>query len=218
MIDEGTREFHGGSGGGIGGGLTSRIHLFSERIGVWPVGVRVDYYLVAVAILNEDVIFADLWRTVKQIGAGERVVVETVLEVETGVRYEHSNEATATYGALASAGNLLKIRGKIETALAEKVSNESYTGSKRAIRINTDYKLADAPKNPKKPYVVSRHIQCAPVHREVKAVVSRVCMSCGRTNSFSVIIYQPTDKVSTRQVDYFSDGSKSALITGCERF
>ena len=194
------------------------VSVLVENRGIWLFRERIEYFLTSANVLDEEFVFSDSWRTIKQISAGETVTESDTIEIETKFKYQSSIEGKASYSAGVSTGHIVKLQSKIEAALSTKFATEVYTGTKRTLQVSREYKLPDAPSNPVQLHVASRHFQRAAVYREIRAVISRRCTCCSTTYSFPLVVYQPTVKIATRHIDYLSNGSEKVLRTGCEKF
>jgi hypothetical protein len=193
-------------------------HILSTKIGIWPFGERLDYYLSDPHILTSEYVFDESRHTVKQVSAGETLAESDRFEVDNQFKYQTSIETKAGQSGTIAAGHILKLQSKIEAALTSKFSSETLTGTKRTVEIKREYKLPEAPINPSKLHVAARHFQRAPVYREIRVLIVQRCAVCGRTTAFPLVVYQPTIRIATRHVDYLSDGSERILFTGSEKF
>lgn len=197
---------------------SSSVHIGTLKFGLWPFQERVEYYLTSLMVLREEYVFDESWYTAKQISAGETVEEVDRFEVEAHLKFQSSLEAKVGHTGTLSAGQIVKLQSKIETALVTKFSNETSTGAKRTVEIKREYKLPEAPSNPKKLHVAARHFQRAPVYREIRALIVQRCSTCKNSRSYPLLVYQPTIRIATRHIDYRSDGSEAVLFTGSEKF
>jgi DNA-binding response OmpR family regulator len=193
-------------------------HILTTYIGLWPFRERVEYYLADPNVITAEYVFEESWHTLKQISAGETITETDTFEVDSQFKYQTSIEAKAGQSGAVTAGHIVKLQSKIEATLTTKFSNETSIGTKRTLEMKREYKLPEAPSNPSELHVAARHFQRAPVYREIRTLVVQRCSVCGRTNSFPLVVYQPTTRIATRHVDFLSDGSERILLTGSEKF
>lgn len=188
--------------------------LVVERRGIWPFQSKIGYLIASFTLLDEQFVFSNSWKTVKQLNAGETVKESTTLQVESRFLIEQEENRNANVELSTEFEKLIKFKSKLEEVVSIKYKTNLYEASKRAIEISREYKLPDAPSDPNELHVASRHFQRAPVYRQIRALLIKQCSCCHSEIVIPLVVYQLTSKTATRHIDYFSDGTEKTLPTG----
>jgi hypothetical protein len=179
---------------------------------------RIRYQLVSSQVLNENFVFQDSWKTVKDLHAGQSEVAEESVEISHDIVLSETKgeKLSADLSLDSKALKALKVAlsGQLTSEVKSTVSEkQSYKASRKV-----EYKLPAQPDDPDKIYIAKRHYETARVFAETRCVILRCCSACTAHTPLSVVVYVPTVRVASRQRDYLSDGTVKVIDTGIHEY
>lgn len=191
--------------------------LFTEKkLFILPI---ITYSLVSVDKINNNHVFEDSWKTATTIHAGE------VREMEFSVEFEDSITMSEEYENkikmeldISSKSHMATLKDAINTELNRKYSTQHKMSKKENLKSKRKWELPKEPDDTTQRHIVKRDIENAPIYNEYRIIIKKVCRLCKNSSIFPITIYKQTNKIKTRQIDYYSDGSQNETDTGIEKF
>lgn len=175
---------------------------------------RIDFFLISTDIINNQYVRSDCWKTIVKIDAGERTT-RTISRQDLS-RFVIENEAKDKLYASASAkipiveGLTAKLESTMLKRFQETVSRER-TDSETLER---EFRLPNEPENPNDLHVKSRQYEHAPVYQQIRMVIRKVCSFCNTPEILVVNANLLAASISTRQIDFMSNGETRKTDTG----
>ncbi|MBO7074020.1 MAG: response regulator [Bacteroidales bacterium] len=191
--------------------------LFTERkLFVLPI---ITYTLVSVDKINNSFVFDDSWKTATTIHAGEEQEIEFSIEFEDEITISEENESKIK-GELDinSKSHMNTLKSTINTELNKKYSSQHHTSEKEIHKSKRKWSLPKEPDDTSVRHIIKRDIENAPIYNEYRIIIKKECKLCKSSQIFPLTIYKQTNKIKTRQIDYYSDNSKTETDTGVEKF
>lgn len=190
--------------------------LFTERkLFILPI---ITYSSVSIDKINNNHVFEDSWRTEITIHASEDREFETSIEYEDKITISEEYE-NKIKGELDISGkaNMACLKSTINSELNKKYSTQHTISKKTEQKNKKKWSLPKEPDDTTVRHIVKRVIENAPIYNEYKIIISKECKLCKNRQIFPITIYKQTNKIKTRQIDYYSDGSKIETDTGVEK-
>lgn len=190
--------------------------LFTERkLFVFP---SITYSLLSIDKINNNHVFEDTWKTVVSMHAGEEQEFENIVEFEDKITISEEYE-NRIKGELDISGkkHILTLKNTINSELNKKYSTQHTISNKTSRKSKKKWELPKEPDDPSKCHIVKRDIEQAPIYNEYRIIIRKECQTCKSSRIYPITIYKQTNKIQTKQIDYFSDGSKKETETGTEK-
>jgi CheY-like chemotaxis protein len=191
--------------------------LFTERrFFILPI---ITYTLVSVDKINNNYVFDDSWKTATTIHAGEEQEIEFSVEFEDKITITEEDESKIK-GELdiSSKSHMTTLKNTINTELNKKYSSQHLTSKKESHKSKRKWALPKEPDDTTVRHIIKRDIENAPIYNEYRIIIKKECRLCKSSQIFPITIYKQTNKIKTRQIDYYSDNSKTETDTGTEKF
>jgi CheY-like chemotaxis protein len=193
------------------------LELYRKRNG-YLFGHEIKVSVAVTEIVEDEFIFNDTWRTIKQLNAGERI--REIDKIEITNRFIHESEQNENISANISSDILTYsiIKTELQSVISSRFKDHVFSENRTTQEVSRDYQLPDEPSNSSQKYIASRHYQRAPVYRAIRCLLIKSCGCCDAQQPIVTMVYQLTSKVATKQINYFSDGEERILSTGIETF
>lgn len=191
--------------------------LFVERrLFILPI---VSYSLISVDKINIDYVFEESWKTATTIHAGEEQEIEFSIEFEDKITITEEDESKIK-GELdiSSKSHMTTLKSTINTELNKKYRSQHLTSKKESHKSKKKWSLPKEPDDTTKCHIIKRDIENAPIYNEYRIIIKKECRLCKSSQIFPITVYKQTNKIKTRQIDYYSDNSKKETDTGVEKF
>jgi hypothetical protein len=193
--------------------LEHHAPIYEEQKGFWIFGHNIRYYIDSIRIMDAENVDEHEWRTTKQINAGETTRHTVSTENSLEVKFSEGTEAAIKSELGLEASKFVKLQSKISSELKMKLEESRNQHASVKGEIVREFKLPDAPVDPNGLHIICRHFQEAPVNALVRAVIARRCSCCLTEQRVAINVHQPTGKVATRLMDFYSDGETRILET-----
>lgn len=190
--------------------------LFVERkLYIFPI---ISYSIHSVDKINSNYVFDDSWKTATTIHAGEEQEQEFTVEFEDKITISEEYERKIRDELdISKNSHLVTLKNKINSELNKKYTTLYSISIKENHKSKRKLFLPKEPDNIKVPHIVKRNIENAPIYNEYRIIIRKECKLCKSSQIFPITIYKQTNKIKTRQIDYYSDGSKNETDTGIEK-
>ena len=110
------------------------------------------------------------------------------------------------------------LKSTINTELNKKYRSQHLTSKKESHKSKKKWSLPKEPDDTTKCHIIKRDIENAPIYNEYRIIIKKECRLCKSSQIFPITVYKQTNKIKTRQIDYYSDNSKKETDTGIEKF
>lgn len=191
--------------------------LFTERkLYVFPI---ISYSIVTIDKTNTHYINEESWKTVTTILASEEQEFEYSIDYEDKITIstEYETKIKADLD-ICGKGHINALKNTINAELNRKYNTMHSITTKTNKRIKKKWSLYEDPNKINENHILKREIESAPVYNEYRALIKKECRICKNSQLFPITIYKQTNKIQTRQIDHYSDGSKKVTDTGTEKF
>ncbi len=190
--------------------------LFVERkLYIFPI---ISYYIHSVDKINSNYVFDDSWKTATTIHAGEEQEQEFSVEFEDKITISEEYERKIRSELeINKKSHLVALKNTINSELNKKYTALYSVSKKENHKSKRKLFLPKEPDDIKVPHIVKRDIENAPIYNEYRIIIRKECKLCKNSQIFPITIYKQTNKIKTRQIDYYSDGSKNETDTGIEK-
>ena len=187
--------------------------VFKARPRFW-VGHRRSYQLLSMNVLDEEYVVPGSWETIRQVSAGEEVkdtfTYRTDVKIEMEQESQHSLQSNLGLPGSAIQKFSLSLASTISSTFKDTFSVEAEQTRTREV----SFKLPEEPADPGIVSIKARNYQQTQLFKRIQVAVGHSCPTCNAGRTIQVIFLQPLPKLSTRQEDYLSDGSKKTTPTG----
>lgn len=191
--------------------------LFTERkLVIFPV---ISYSIVSIEKSNTNYVFDDSWNTAITIHAGEEQELEYSVDFEDKITIteEYENKIKGEL-EISGSNNMIILKNAINTELNSKYNTQHTISKKASQKSKKKWSLPKEPSDSSNSYIIKRVIENAPIYNEYTVVIRKECKICKNSRIFPITIYKQTNKIKTRQIDYYNDGAKKETDTGMEKF
>ena len=192
----------------------SETLLYSYRRGLPWFGYTVNFYLIAVEVIDEDYVFADSWRTIVTVDAGERKKHSVNLQRVTSFVVELEEKTKLLGNASFKLPLIEGLTTKLEEAVEERFKTTATSTETHTVTIEREFRLPEEPGEPGKIHVKSRQYEQAAVYRRLCIIIRKSCDCCESGEVIAATAFYLTEKTATRQRDYLSDGTSKVVETG----
>lgn len=170
------------------------------------------FSLLSLFPINESFIFEDSWQTQITINVGEETEVSESITVENKVIIEEEIQQNLETELSFSTSAINNLKSKLNTAI-----NKKYLSETRCEINKTNikkYTLPPIPEDVNQKYIVRKVVESAPVYIEFRVLLERKCFVCSNSQLIPFTLYKQTNKIATRNTDYFSDHSVEKIFVG----
>ena len=190
--------------------------LDRKRNGIF--GNVITISVASTEIVDDEFIFDNTWKTIKQLNVGEQV--KEVDKIEITNRFIHESEQNESITAKISSDILTDpiIKAELQSVIASRFKDHLFSENKTTQEVARNYQLPDEPSDSSIKYIASRHYQRAPVYKAIRCLLIKSCGCCDAQQPIVTMVYQLTSKVATQQINYFSNGEVKILSTGIENY
>lgn len=191
--------------------------LFVERrLFILPI---ISYSLISVDKINNNYVFEDSWKTATTIHAGEEQEIEFTVEFEDAIiiTEEYENKIKGELD-INSKSHMTTLKSIINSELNKKYSIQHSASKKENHKNKRKWSLPKEPDDTATLHIVKRDIENAPIYNEYRIIIKKECRVCRSSQIFPLTIFKQTNKIRTRQVDYYSNETKKVTETGIEKF
>lgn len=186
-----------------------------KKLLVFP---QVSYSIVSIDKIDSDYVFKESWMPMITINAGQELEHEETIEFEDKIIItEEFEKKIKEELELSGKISMATFKNTINAELNKKYSTQHTKSQKENVKNKEKWLLPKEPEDPSKPHIVKRIIEKAPVHIEYKIIIEKECTLCNSTIVFPIIIYKQTNKIKTKQIDYYNNGTYQEIYTGTEK-
>lgn len=190
--------------------------LFTERkYYIFPI---ITYSLLSIDKINNNHVFEEKWKTAITIHTGEEQEFESTIDYEDEITIskDYENKIKGELD-ISSNNHIGTLKNTINAELNKRYSTQHTISNKACQKSKRKWSLPKEPEDTTVRHIVKRVIENAPIFNEYKIIIKKECRICKSSKIFPITIYKQTNKTKTRQIDYYSDGSKTETDTGVEK-
>lgn len=196
--------------------INEKVLFVEKKLHFFPI---ITYSIVAIDKIDNNYIDDDSWETVTTIHAGEEQEFEYSIEFEDKITISSEYETKIKTDLDICAKNHINIlKNTINSELNKKYNTMHCMSTKTNKKSKKRWSLPKESENVSECHIIKRVIESAPIYNEYRVLIKKECRVCKKNQLFPISIYKQTNKIKTRQIDYYSDGKIKETDTGVEKF
>lgn len=187
-------------------------------LGWLPRRPRIRLKLLSIDSRDEAFVFENSWQTRARVDAGQQIKETTTLvwERSNHISYESTLSQSLSTKLGLGTGKTAKAEAALKTEIVQKSGVQQADRNQRTITLETTLSLNPETQAPSTVVHLARAYEVAPVYVRFNVSIAAQCCCCEVSEVIKASYFAGTSKRATRQINYFSDNSRTEAHTGIE--